>query len=465
MAHTNNRGKFASKMGVILASAGSAVGLGNIWRFPMEAGENGGAAFILIYVLCIILFGIPVMVSEFLIGRRTHADATTAFSLLAPEHKLWSWVGRMGVLAGLLIFSFYSVVAGWTLNYTIHAGINHFNNMVSESGANAYNQYFNGFVSNPYIPTFYLVFFILLTHFVVAKGIEKGIERFSKLMMPTLFVLLVILAGFALTTEGAAEGLKFLFKPDFSKISSSVILSAMGQAFFSLSIGLGCLCTYASYFRKEVRLVQAAGSVALLDTMVAIISGLIIFPAVYSVPGMEPSVGPSLVFVALPNIFHIVFADYPLLAYVLPLLFYFLLVLASLTSTISMHELITAYLHESCHMTRKQATRLVTAVVLVLGILCSLSLGVGSGYTIGGFTLFDLFDYLTAKWMLPVGGLLTVLFTGWYLDRRVIRDEITNYGTLRFYGFRFFLFILKYITPAGIFLIFLNELGVFRLFS
>ena len=229
-----------------------------------------------------------------------------------------------------------------------------------------------------------------------------------------------------------------------------------------MSIGLGCLCTYASYFRKEVNLVRTAGSVAGIDTFVAIISGLIIFPAVYSVAGMEPSEGPSLVFVALPNIFHIAFSEFPVLAYVLPFLFYFLLILASLTSTISMHELITAYFHEAHHLSRKKATYLVTGISLFLGILCSLSLGIGSSYTIGGMTLFDLFDYLTAKWMLPLGGLFTVLFTGWYLDRKIVWEETTNYGTLRFYGFQLFMFILKFIAPLGIFLIFLDQVGVFR---
>lgn len=464
MKEKNNRGKFASKIGVILASAGSAVGLGNIWRFPTETGENGGAAFILLYICCILLLGLPVMISEFLIGRRTHADASTAFELLAPKHKQWHWVGRLGILSGIMIFSFYSVVAGWTVNYTVQAALNRFNQMVQTGEENVYGAYFNSFVSDPIMPTLYLVLFILLTHFVVARGIEKGIERFSKLMMPTLFLLLLVLAGFALTTDGAAEGLNFLFRPDFSKIDSSVVLSAMGQAFFSLSIGLGCLCTYASYFRKEVKLVRTAGSVALIDTFVAIISGLIIFPAVYSVAGMEPSEGPSLVFVALPNIFHIVFSDLPILAYALPFLFYFLLILASLTSTISMHELVTAYFHEAHHLSRKKATYLVTGICLFLGILCSLSLGIGSSYTIGGMTLFDLFDYLTAKWMLPLGGLFTVLFTGWYLDRKIVWEEITNYGTLRFYGFRIFMFILKFIAPLGIFLIFLDQVGVFRWF-
>lgn len=464
MKEKNNRGKFASKIGVILASAGSAVGLGNIWRFPTEAGENGGAAFILIYICCILLLGLPVMISEFLIGRHTHANASTAFEQLAPKRKQWRWVGRLGVLSGIMIFSFYSVVAGWTVNYTVEAGLNRFNQMVGNGQENVYSQYFNSFVTDPIIPTLYLVLFVLLTHFVVAKGIEKGIERFSKLMMPTLFLLLLLLAGFALTTDGASEGLKFLFQPDFSKIDSSVILSAMGQAFFSLSIGLGCLCTYASYFRKEVNLTRTAGSVALIDTFVAIVSGLIIFPAVFSVPGMEPTEGPSLVFVALPNIFHIVFADMPILAYTLPFLFYFLLILASLTSTISMHELITAYVHETYHLSRKKTTYLVTGIVLVLGILCSLSLGIGSGYTIGGLGLFDIFDYLTAKWMLPIGGLLTALFTGWYLDRKIVWEEITNQGTLRFYGFRVFMFILKFVTPLGIFMIFLDQLGAFNWF-
>lgn len=456
---TKPRGKFASKLGIILASAGSAVGLGNIWRFPTETGENGGAAFILIYICCILLLGLPVMLSEFMIGRHAHANAATAFEKLAPGKKQWHWIGRLGVVTGTMILSFYNVVAGWTANYSVCALGNGFNRMSESGDPNVFTDYFNSFVTGTYAPVAYLIGFMLLTHIIVVLGVEKGIERFSKLMMPVLFILLLLLAGCALTMDGAADGLRFLFQPNFSKIDPGVVLSAMGQAFFSLSLGIGCLCTYASYFKEDVNLGKTAFSVAGIDTMVAIIAGIIIFPAVFSVPGMEPTEGPKLVFVALPHIFKDVFGGLPLLSYLVPFLFYFLLVLASLTSTISMHEVITAYISEVHHLSRKTAATLVTTVCIILSTLCSLSLGAGSEWTIGGMTLFDFFDYATAKWMLPVGGFFIAIFAGWFLNRQILWNELTNKGSIRFYGFKAFLFLLRFVAPLGILLIFLNELG------
>lgn len=450
------RANFGSKLGVILASAGSAVGLGNIWRFPYETGNHGGAAFILIYLACVIVLGLPIMISEFLIGRRSQASTGAAYRILAPRTQ-WKWVGRMGVLAGFLILSYYSVVAGWTLEYIWEAATNSF----SGKSANEFINSFNTFSSNPWRPVAWLIIFLLGTHFIIVKGVEKGIERSSKVMMPALFILIIILVICSVTLPGAGKGIEFLLKPDFSKVNSEVFLGAMGQAFFSLSLGMGCLSTYASYFGKNTNLTRTALSVGVIDTVVAVLAGFIIFPAAFSV-GIQPDAGPSLIFITLPNVFQQAFSGMPLLAYIFSVMFYVLLAVAALTSTISMHEVVTAYLHEEFKLTRGRAAKLVTAGCIFLGIFCSLSLGATKEYTLFGLNTFDLFDFVTAKIMLPLGGLLISIFTGWYLDKKIVKDEITNYGKLKGSIYVYLIFILKYIAPVAISLIFINELGFLK---
>ena len=449
---TNNRANFGTKLGAILAAAGSAVGLGNIWRFPYMAGEHGGAAFILIYLGCVLLFGAPIMMAEFVIGRHSQSNTARAYQKLAPGTQ-WRWVGRMGVLAGFLILSYYSVVSGWTLEYICAAGLGHF----ADKGPADFVNLYNNFVGNPWIPVLWVVAFLLITHFIVVKGVEKGIERSSKLMMPLLFLLLLVLAVCALLLPGAGRGIEFLMKPDFSKVNGSVLLSAMGQAFFSLSLGMGCMCTYASYFKPNTNLPKTALSVSLIDTSVAILAGLIIFPAAFAV-GIQPDQGPGLLFVTLPNVFQQAFGHVPFIASLLAVMFYILLALAALTSTISLHEVVTAYLHEEFRLSRGKAARMVTGGCIVLGTLCSLSLGVGRDYTLAGMTLFDLFDFVTAKLMLPLGGLFIALFAGWYLDKKLLRDELTNHGALRLPVYGLILFLLKFVAPIGIAFVFINEL-------
>lgn len=452
----NNRANFGSKLGVILASAGSAVGLGNIWRFPFETGNHGGAAFILIYLGCVLFFGIPIMVAEFSIGRHSRANTAGAYQKLAPGTH-WRWVGRMGVLAGFLILGYYSVVAGWTLEYIVQAGTNAF----AGQSANDFIASFNGFIAHPWRPALWMVAFMLMTHFIIVKGVEKGIEKSAKIMMPMLFLLLIVLAVCSVSLPGAGAGIEFLLKPDFSKVDGNVLLGAMGQAFFSLSLGMGCLCTYASYFRNDTNLPKTALNVGWIDTMVAILAGFIIFPAAFSV-GIQPDAGPSLLFITLPNVFQQAFGNLPWLAVILSIMFYVLLALAALTSTISLHEVVTAYLHEEFNLTRGRAAKLVTAGCTFLGVLCSLSLGVDKELTIFGLTLFDLFDFLTAKIMLPLGGFFIAIFTGWYLDKRIVWEEVSNNGTLPKAVYRIWLFLLKYIAPIGIGFIFINELGLLK---
>ena len=452
----NDRANFGSKLGVILASAGSAVGLGNIWRFPFETGNHGGAAFILIYLLCVLILGIPIMIAEFLIGRHSRANTAGAYRKLAPGTQ-WRWVGRMGVLTGFLILGYYSVVAGWTLEFIGEAATNSF----AGKSAGDFIFSFNHFVSNPWRPVLWLIVFLLATHFIIVRGVEKGIEKSAKIMMPVLFILLIVLAVCSISLPGAGAGIEFLMKPDFSKVDGNVLLGAMGQAFFSLSLGMGCLCTYASYFRNDTNLPKTALNVAAIDTVVAILAGFIIFPAAFSV-GIKPDAGPSLLFITLPNVFQQAFGSIPWLAVILSLMFYILLALAALTSTISLHEVVTAYLHEEFNLTRGRAAKLVTGGCIFLGIFCSLSLGVGKDYTIFGMNLFDLFDFVTAKIMLPVGGFFISIFTGWYLDKKIVWAEVTNNGTLKVSFYKLLIFILKFIAPIGIAAIFINELGLLK---
>ena len=449
---TTGRGNFGSRLGVILASAGSAVGLGNIWRFPTEVGRNGGAAFILVYLCCVFLLALPVMISEFIVGRSSRSNTVGAYRTLAPG-KPWVVAGFMGVLGGILVLSFYSVVAGWTLHYTIQSfGL-------KLMGNQDFGEVFNTFVTNPWKPLVYQFVFLLLTHFVVARGVESGIERFSKVMMPVLLVIILLLSCFSLTLPGARDGLAFLLKPDFSKVTTKVVLSAMGQAFFSLSVGIGCLATYASYFKRETRLVNSALSVCAIDSMVAILSGFIIFPAAFSVADVQVDSGPGLVYITLPHVFNMVFENIPFIGYLFSGLFYILLLLAALTSTISMHEIATAFFRENYKLSRRVSATVVTLICLLLGTACCLSFGPWSEVKIWGMGFFDLFDFLTAKFMMPLGGILITMFVEWYLDRKLVVDELTNGGTLKVRGLGFLLFLVRWIAPIGVGIVFLNELA------
>ena len=446
-----NRATFGSKLGVIMATVGCAVGLGNIWRFPYMIGQNGGAAFLAIYIICIILLGLPVMLSEFFIGRYTRKNAAGAFKVLAPGTK-WSLIGYNGVLASFLILGFYSVVAGWTLEYIMQA----VTGSLSDKAPEAFAQDFKLFSTEIFRPILWTVTFIGLTHFIVVSGVKEGIERTSKVMMPILFLILLALCIRSVTLPNASEGLYFLFKPDFSKITSAVVLSAMGQAFFSLSIGMGCLITYSSYFSKDTKMQITALQVTILDTLVAVMAGIMIFPAVFSF-GFAPTAGPELVFISLPNVFQ----QLPMGA-IWSLVFFLLLALAALTSTISLHEVATAYVHEEYQITRTKAAWFVSGGVMVLGILSSLSIGIWKEYTLFGLTFFDLLDYLTAKIMLPFGGMLICIYLGNRVDRKILKEELTNKGTVPFYFFNTYAFFMKYIAPIAIGMIFLNELGIIQ---
>lgn len=449
MHHSQHRATLGGKLSAVLVAAGSSVGLGNIWRFPYVAGDNGGGAFLIIYVLCVLLLGLPVMVAEFSIGRASKRNAVGAYRALNPR---WSFLGYNGVLAAFLILGFYFVVSGWTAEYMVHSVTG---SLAKFSTPEEYGSIFQNFISNPWRPVLYTALFVLATHFVIALGVQKGIERSSKVLMPLLFVILIALAIHAMTMPGSAEGLKFFFKPDFSKVTASTFLVALGQAFFSLSIGLGTMVTYASYFKPDTNLRHTALNVTILDTMVAILAGVMIFPAVFSA-GIEPTSGPSLVFITLPGIFNTM----PL-SMVWSAVFFLLLVIAALTSTISLHEVITAYLHEEWHLSRRAAAWTTTAATMALGAVASLSLGLLGDWKICGLNIFDSLDYVTANILLPLGGFFTCIFVGWRLDREVLKAQITNNGALKFRIYRVYIFLLRYVCPIILLLIFLDNLGVF----
>ena len=445
------RHDFGSKIGAVLASAGSAVGLGNVWRFPTEVGNNGGAAFIFIYLLCIAFIGIPVMMSEFLIGRHTHTNTISAFAKLAPG-KWWRIEGIAGVFVAFLILSYYIVISGWTLFYLIES-------VGGKLQADRdYSDVFNNFVSNPWMPVLAGVAFMAFTHFIIARGVQSGIEKSSKLMMPLLLFIIGILVVCSFGMPGSSKGLSFLLKPDFSKLTADVILSAVGQAFFSLSLAMGCLCTYASYFRADTNLPKTAVGVSVIDTVVAILSGFIIFPAVFSVEGVSVDAGPGLVFITLPSVFNIAFHHVPIIGYIFSAFFYLLLLLAALTSAISLHESVTAYVLEAFSLSRKKAAAAVSIACMTLGIVCSLSFGLLGDLKLFDMNIFELFDFTASKIILPIGGIIICLFTGWYLDRKLVESELTNQGKLRFKLFRIYYFIIRYVAPLAIAAVFLQEI-------
>ena len=450
------RTNFSSKLGIVLASAGSAVGLGNVWRFPTEVGEGGGAAFILVYILCVVLLGLPLMVAEFIIGRHTHKNTADAYRQLAPRSG-WIAQGYIGVFTSWFILCYYSVVAGWTLKYLVEAlsgGLG----SISDSAA-----YFKAFSGATWEPLAYMAIVMLMCHLVIIRGVQAGIERSSKLMMPLLLMIIAVLLVFSFSMPGSREGLTFLLKPDLSKLTSSVILSAMGQAFFSLSIAMGCLCTYASYFTDDARLVKTAGSVALIDTVVAVMAGFIMFPAVFSVEAVTPDAGPGLVFITLPHVFRIAFGSVPLVGWFFAVMFYLLLLLAALTSMVSIHEPPTAFLIEHFRLSRPVATTIVTAVCLAVGTLCCLSFGaLADCRPLFGLTYFDFFDFVSAKIFLPLGGMIISLFVGWRLDRKIIVGQLTNAGTIRIpaWAVSAFVFLLRWFIPLAMGGIFVKELGI-----
>ena len=438
---------------MILATAGSAVGLGNVWRFPYMTGQNGGAAFILIYIACVLVLGIPCMMNEFIIGRHGAANTGRAYGEIGTA-KAWRLVGCMSVLTGFIITSYYAVVSGWCLQYIFASAFGELN-----GNPQYITQYFQEFSTSPIRPVFWTVAILALTHFVIIHGVRSGIERASKMMMPTLFVLLVVVVIGSCMLPGAGKGVEFLLRPDFSKMDSSVFLAAMGQSFYSLSIGMGCICTFASYFSRKANLMKSAVNIVAIDSLIAILAGLMIFPAAFSV-GINPDSGPSLIFITLPNVFHEAFGSMPIIGYVISVLFYMLLALAALTSTISMHEIGTAFLYEELHVSRRTGATIETAICSVIGIMCALSCGASDAFVFNGKSLLDYCDFFTAQIPMPLGAFLTSILLGWIVPRRLVHREFTNNGTVSRHIWRIYLFAVRFVCPICIIAVFLHQAGV-----
>jgi len=447
LEEARKREQFGTKLGFILSAGGSAIGLGNIWKFPYITGENGGSAFIIVYLIAIALIGFPIMLSEFLIGRKAQKDAVNSFKTLAPGTP-WFFTGYMGVAAAFMILSFYGVVAGWSLSYTFESMTGSLIKVAPE----ALGDHFGAFISSTFTPIVWQVIFMFLVIFIVLGGIAKGIERWNKVLMPTLILLLVIVTIRSITLPGAGEGIDFLLKPDFSKLTAVSLLVAIGHAFFSLSLGMGTMITYSSYLPKEIKLPGAAFNVSLFDTLFALFAGFAIFPAVFSF-NMDPTAGPGLVFITLPAIFQ----QLPLGAF-FATIFFLLLSIAALTSAISILEVPVAFFAEKFNWSRPKATWVHGIIITLVGMAASLSMGPWSGFTIAGKNFFDQLDFVASYVLLPLGGFFIALFVGFVLkDKKAM--EYADFSETSTVG-KLWINVVKFIAPILILLVFLNSIGI-----
>lgn len=450
------RGHFGNRFAAVMAMAGSAIGLGNIWRFPYMVGQNGGAAFIFVYLLSAVFLCVPIFVSESIIGKKTQLSTFGAFESLAPGTK-WKWMGFLTVFTPLIILSFYSVVGGWSIEYLIKSLTFSFSDPAV--GQAEYSAIFGRFIGSAWKPILCHTAFIAVNVIVVAGGVRKGIERFTKYTTPVLFVLIVAIMGYSLTLPGSSAGVEYLVRPDFSKITSSVVLSAMGQAFFSLSLGVGCILTYASYLRKEENLLAVSSLTVVFDLLFAIIAGFAIMPAVFAA-GIEPGAGPGLIFETLPFIFSAMGATAPVLSGIVAILFFVTILFAALTSSVSMLEVGVAYLVDQKHMSRRRATLLLGAGCWALGALCSLSFGPLSKVHVLGLSIFDFCDKITSNFLMTFGSLLFVIFVGWRMEKASVRDEFTAGGSLSVNRriFNMLYVFIRYVAPVAITVIFISNL-------
>ncbi len=440
---------FSGRLAIIAVAAGSAIGLGNIWKFPYIAGKNGGAAFILVYLVCIALIGLPVLISDFIIGRRGGGNIIASFKRLAGERTPWLAGGFLALMGSATVLSFYGVVAGWSLKYIVNAATQSF----AGKSPDQVGEMFGSFIVSPTEPILYQMAFMALTCTVVFAGVKKGIEAFSKVMMPVLFGIVLLLCVRSLTLPGAEAGIAFLLKPDLSKLSAAGVLDALGHAFFTLSLGVGTMITYGSYISPRENLAAAAVQICIADTVIALLAGLAIFPAVFAF-GVAPGQGPGLVFVTLPNLFALMpGGDF------FCLLFFVLLSVAALTSSISMLEVSVAYVSEDLGLSRKGATLLLTVLISAVGAVCSLSMGqFQSQLTFFGKTVFDLCDFAVSNISMPIGGAVSVLFAGWVLKQDRVEEELGNGGRIAVPFIRVFMFVVKYVAPVGIGIVFIHSL-------
>ena len=448
------REKWGSKIGFVLAAAGSAIGLGNIWKFPYIAGENGGASFVLVYLICIAVIGLPVLIAEILIGRTTQRNPVGAFYKLSKS-KFWASLGGMGVVAGFLILSFYAIIAGWAIGYVIES-IN--GNFFLWPDPTASAEHFNDLVSNVYWIMGYFAFFMVLTITIVFSGVQRGIERASKIMMPVLFILLVVLMIRGLTLPGAEKGINFLWNPDWSKITASTILLALGHAFFTLSLGMGAMLTYGSYMSEEDNVPTAAFQIVFLDTLIALIAGMAIFTSVFSV-GLDPAAGPGLIFHTLPG----VFVKMPG-GYFFSILFFVALAIAALTSSISLLEVVVSYFVDELKWKRHKAAIVLGIITFLIGVPSALSFNLLQDFHIFGKNFFDIVDYLASNILLPLGGLLISVFVAWIWGLDKVIPNLKRGAEKLFdkypWSVSFWKIFIKYLSPVLIFLVFLNSIGL-----
>ncbi len=436
--------KFTSRIGVIAATVGSAVGLGNVWRFPAEVQSGGGAVFLLVYIVCIFVLGIPVMTSEMALGRGGDSDAVGAFSRVTPDHRNWRFVGALAILASYLILSFYMVVAGWTFEYLVQSITGDLYSTSHGQGEAAFMDRMSSYITGTYRPIVMTLFMVAGNLYVLLRGVQGGIEKVSNIMMPILFLLLLLFCGVSLSLPGAMEGVKFFLAPDFSAFTAKTVIDALGQSFFSLSLAMGIILTYSSYYPASTKLPRTAVTVSLLDLLVALLMGLIIFPAVMTFGLADANLaGSSLVFITLPEIFSQMHGTR-----IWSSLFFLLLTVAAFTSTISLAEVSVAFMERRGGLSRKKACLVVLLPLAVLSPICSLSVGPWSDYTIGGMTLFDVLDNVTTNIMLPLGGILLCLYMGWVAPSSFLAGQLSNNGTLRSRFTGTIHFIVKWIAPV-----------------
>lgn len=442
-------GEWSSRFTFILAATGSAVGLGNIWKFPYITGENGGGAFVLVYLLCVLAIGIPIMIAEIMMGRRGRQSPINTMQFLAEEasaDKRWHFLGWMGVLAGFLILSYYSVIAGWALSYVLKAFLGSFSGGDSEHIKSLFDQ----FIASPWQLIFWHTVFMVATMVIVARGVSGGLEKAVRFLMPALFVILLLLVGYAMTTGFYEQGLEFMFDPDFSKIDGDAILTAMGHAFFTLSLGMGAIMVYGSYLPKHVSVAQTALYIAGADTIVALLAGMAIFPIVFA-NGLEPGSGPGLIFQTLPIAFGNMTAGW-----LFGVMFFVLLVFAALSSSISLIEPAVAWLVENKDMSRRTASIWSGIVTWLVGVAVAFSFNIWSEITVFDKSVFDLLDYLTANLMLPIGGFCIAVFSGWVMKKEHSQEELELFGLT----YDLWHYLVKFIAPAAVFIVFLHVLGV-----
>lgn len=449
MRKISQHGQWSTRLAFILAATGSAVGLGNIWKFPYIAGENGGGAFVLIYLLCILMIGLPIMMAEIMLGRRGRQSPINTMKELAQESAVsafWSWLGWLGVIAGFLILSYYSVIAGWAMAYVVRVASGVFEGVTPDGASNIFGE----LIADPEKLLAWHSLFMIMTMLVVARGV-KGLERTVKFLMPALLAILILLIGYSMEQGAFEQGVSFLFKADFSKVTSESVLTAMGHAFFTLSLGMGAIMVYGSYLPSKVSIGSTASLIALTDTAVALFAGLAIFPIVFA-NGLEPGSGPGLIFQTLPIAFgHMAYGS------LFGTLFFILLVFAAWSSSISLIEPAVAWLVENKNMSRMRACIWAGLATWVVGIGTVLSFNLTADVTLLGKTFFDILDYLTANVMLPLGGLCIAIFAGWIMSKEASAEELSFTKPVLYKSWQF---LIKFISPLAVIIVFFKAIGV-----